>query len=327
MKNTKTAAVPTVVIDATNIEAIAYNIDSTAQIQHSMSEPVDVSLPLPSSDPLLMKDTKTTSVPTVVIDDTNIEAIAYNIDSTAQIQPSMSEPVDVSLPMPRVRIDAKLIEAIVYNRAAKPPIQPSAHPSLMKSVADEGHQDAAVPTVVIDATNIEAIAYNIASTAQIQHSMSEPVDVSLPLPSSDPLLMKDTKTAAVPTVVIDDTNIEAIAYNIDSTAQIQPSMSEPVDVSLPVPRVRIDANKIEAIVYNRAAKPPIQPSAHPSLMKYTKTAAVPTVVIDATNIEAIAYNIASRRMAPPLAHRARPCSTPQIGINYDKFVFFNFKLG
>ncbi|KAK1629938.1 hypothetical protein QYE76_004253 [Lolium multiflorum] len=156
------------------IEAISYNIASTAQIQHSMSEPVDVSLPLPSSDPLLMKDTKT----------------------------------------------------------------------------------AAVPTVVIDATNIEAIAYNIASTAQIQHSMSEPVDVSLPLPSSDPLLMKDTKTPAVP-------------------------------------RVRIDAKTIEAIVYNRAAKPPIQPSVDPSLMKYTKTAAVPTVVIDATNIEAIAYNIAS----------------------------------
>ncbi|KAK1694363.1 hypothetical protein QYE76_011060 [Lolium multiflorum] len=176
----------------------------------------------------------------------------------------MSEPVDVSLPLP------------------------SSDPLLMKDT-----KTAAVPTVVIDATNIEAIAYNIASTAQIQHSMSEPVDVSLPLPSSDPLLMKDTKTAAVPTVVIDATNIEAIAYNIASTAQIQHSMSEPVDVSLPVPRVRIDAKTIEAIVYNRAAKPPIQPSADPSLMKYTKTAAVPTVVIDATNIEAIADNIAS----------------------------------
>jgi hypothetical protein len=106
-------------------------------------------------------------------------------------------------------------------------------------------------------------------------------------------MMKNTKTAAVPTVVIDATNIEAIAYNIASTAQTQPSMSEPVDVSLPVPRVRIDAKTIEAIVYNRAAKPPIQPSADPSLMKNTKTAAVPTVVIDATNIEAIADNIAS----------------------------------
>ncbi|KAK1661958.1 hypothetical protein QYE76_050117 [Lolium multiflorum] len=115
-----------------NIEAISYNIASTAQVQHSMSEPVDVSLLLPSSDPLLMKDTKTAAVPTVVIDGTNIEAIAYNIASTAQIQHSMSEPVDVSLPLPssdpslmkdtktaavpRVRIDAKTIEAIVYNR-------------------------------------------------------------------------------------------------------------------------------------------------------------------------------------------------------------------
>ncbi|KAK1605383.1 hypothetical protein QYE76_029056 [Lolium multiflorum] len=75
-------------------------------------------------------------------------------------------------------------------------------------------------------------------------------------PSADPSLVKYTKTAAVPTLVIDATNIEAI-------------------------------------VYNRAAKPPIQPSADPSLMKYTKTAAVPTLVIDATNIEAIADNIAS----------------------------------
>ena len=88
MKNTKTAAVPTVVIDAKTIEAIVYNIAATAQIQPSMSEPADVSLPLHSSDPLLMKDTKTAAVP-------------------------------------RVRIDAKTIEAIVYNRAAKPQIQPS----------------------------------------------------------------------------------------------------------------------------------------------------------------------------------------------------------
>ena len=90
-------------------------------------------------------------------------------------------------------------------------------------------------------------------------------------------MMKNTKTAAVPTVVIDATNIEAIAYNIASTVQTQPSMSEPVDVSLPVPRVRIDAKTIEAIVYIRAAEPPIQPSSDPSLMKYTKMAAVPTV--------------------------------------------------
>ncbi|KAK1666615.1 hypothetical protein QYE76_054774 [Lolium multiflorum] len=189
MKNPKTAAVPTVVIDAMNIEAIAYNISSTAQIQHSMSEPIDVSLPLPSSDPLLMKDNKTAAVPTVVIDATNIEAIAYNIASMAQIQHSMSEAVDVSLPLS------------------------SLDPLLMKD-----NKTAAVPIVVIDATNIESIAYNIASTAQIQHSMSEAVDVSLPLPSLDPLLMKDNKTTAVPTVVIDATNIEAIAYNIASTA-------------------------------------------------------------------------------------------------------------
>jgi hypothetical protein len=58
MKNTKMSAVPTVVIDAKIIEAIAYNIAATAQIQPSMSEPADVSLPLPSLDPLLMKDTK-----------------------------------------------------------------------------------------------------------------------------------------------------------------------------------------------------------------------------------------------------------------------------
>ncbi|KAK1667103.1 hypothetical protein QYE76_055262 [Lolium multiflorum] len=62
MKNTRTIAVPTVVIDAKIIEAIAYNIAATAQIQPSMLEPADVSLPLPSSDPLLMKDTKTTAV-------------------------------------------------------------------------------------------------------------------------------------------------------------------------------------------------------------------------------------------------------------------------
>ncbi|KAK1641822.1 hypothetical protein QYE76_059627 [Lolium multiflorum] len=155
---------------------------------------------------------------------------------------------------------------------------------------------AAVPTVVIDATNIEAIAYNIASTAQIQHSMSEAVDVSLPLPSSDPLLMKDNKTAAVPTVVIDATNIEAIACNRAAKPPIQPSADPSLmkyTKTAAVPTVVIDATNIEAITCNRAAKPPIQPSADPSLMKYTKTAAVPTVVIDATNIEAIADNVAS----------------------------------
>ena len=71
MKNTKTAAVPTVVIDAKTIEAIVYNIAATAQIQPSMSEPADVSLPLPSSDLLLM-DTKTAAVSIVVIDDKTI---------------------------------------------------------------------------------------------------------------------------------------------------------------------------------------------------------------------------------------------------------------
>jgi hypothetical protein len=98
-----------------------------------------------------------------------------------------------------------------------------------------------MPTVVNDAKIIEAIAYNIAMTAQIQPSMSEPADVSLPLSSSDLLLMKDTRTAAVSTVVIDAKMIEAITYNIAATAQIQPSSV-------------------------------------PSLMKYTKTAAVPRVV-------------------------------------------------
>jgi hypothetical protein len=85
---------------------------------------------------------------------------------------------------------------------------------------------AAVSTVLID--HLEAIAYNIAATyniaamAQIQPSMSEPADVSLPLPSSDLLLM-DTKTAAVLTVVIDDKTIEAIIHNIAAMAQIHPS--------------------------------------------------------------------------------------------------------
>ena len=108
------------------------------------------------------------------------------------------------------------------------------------------------------------------------------LSVSLSFIFSDLLMMKNTKTVAVSTVLSD--RLEAIAnniaatYNIAATAQIQPSMSEPVDVSLPVPRVRIDAKKIEAIVYNRVAKPPNQPSSDPSMMKYTKTAAVPRVV-------------------------------------------------
>jgi hypothetical protein len=47
--------------------------------------------------------------------------------------------------------------------------------------------------------------------------MSEPADVSLLLPSIDLLLM-DTKTAAMSTVVIDAKMIEAIAYNITAMA-------------------------------------------------------------------------------------------------------------
>ena len=88
MKNTKTVAVSTVLSD--RLEAIAYNIAltyniaATAHIQPSMSEPADVSLPLPSSDLLLM-DTKMAAVSTVVIDAKTIEAIAYNIVVTYNI--------------------------------------------------------------------------------------------------------------------------------------------------------------------------------------------------------------------------------------------------
>jgi hypothetical protein len=117
---------------------------------------------------------------------------------------------------------------------------------------------AAVPTVVTDAKRIEAIAYNIAATyniavmAQIQPSMSDPADVSLPLPSSVLLLM-DTKTAAVSTMVIDAKMIEAIAYNIAAMVQIQPSsMSEFVDGADPATKI--------AAVPRVVAKPQIQPS-------------------------------------------------------------------
>jgi hypothetical protein len=111
MKNTKTVAVPTVLTDAKMIEAIAYNIATTAQIQPLMSKPADVSLSLSSSD-LLMMDTKTAAMSTVLID--RFEAIAYNIAATynitamAQIQPSMSEPADVSLLLPS--LDLLLID-------------------------------------------------------------------------------------------------------------------------------------------------------------------------------------------------------------------------
>jgi hypothetical protein len=169
---------------------------------------LSVSLSFLFLDLLMMKNTKTAAVPTVVNDAKIIEAIAYNIAAMAQIQPSMSEPADVSLSLP------------------------SSDLLLMKDT-----KTAAMSTLVIDVRTIEAIAYNIAATAQIQPSMSEPADVLLPLPSSDLLLMKDTKTAVVSTVVIDAKTIEVIAYNIAATAQIQPSSD-------------------------------------PSLMKYTKTAAV-----------------------------------------------------
>ena len=69
MKDTKTAAVPRVRIDAKTIEAIVYNRAAKPPIQ-------------PSADPSLMKYTKTAAVPTMVIDATNIEAIADNIAST-----------------------------------------------------------------------------------------------------------------------------------------------------------------------------------------------------------------------------------------------------
>jgi hypothetical protein len=85
MNNTKTVAMPIVLTDAKMIEAIAYNISATAQIQPSMSEPADVSLPLPSLDLLLM-DTKMAVVSTAVIDAKTIEAIIHNIAATAQIQ-------------------------------------------------------------------------------------------------------------------------------------------------------------------------------------------------------------------------------------------------
>jgi hypothetical protein len=172
MMDTKTAAVSTVLID--HLEAIAYNIAATAQIQPSISEPVDVSLLLPSADLLLM-DTKTTAVSTVLID--RLEAIAYNIAATAQIKPSMLEPADVSLSLPS--LDLLLMDT----------------------------KTAAVSTVVIDAKTIEAIAYNIAATVQIQpSSMSEFAD------GADPA----TKTVVVPRLV--------------AKLQIQPSsMSEFAD--------------------------------------------------------------------------------------------------
>jgi hypothetical protein len=221
LMDTKTVAVSIVLTDAKTIEAIAYNIAAMAQIQPSMLEPADVSLPLPSSDLLLM-DTRTAAMLTVFPDAKTIEAIAYNIVATAQIQPSMSEPADDSLPLP------------------------SSDQLLMDT------KTAAVSTVLTDAKTIEAIAYNITVTAQIQPSMLESADVSLPLPSSDLLLM-NTKMAAMSIVLTDAKMIEAIAYNIAATVQIQPSsMFEFVDGADPATKT--------AAVPRVVAKPQIQPS-------------------------------------------------------------------
>jgi hypothetical protein len=68
---------------------------------------------------------------------------------------------------------------------------------------------------------------------------------------------------AVPTVLTDAKTIEAIAYNIAVMAHIQPSMSEPADVSLLLPSSDL-------------------------LLMDTKTTAVSIVLTDAKTIEAIA---------------------------------------
>jgi hypothetical protein len=57
-------------------------------------------------------------------------------------------------------------------------------------------------------------------------------------------MMKNTKTVAMPTVLTDAKTIEGIAYNIVATAQIQPSMSEPADVSLPTSREELIASRL-----------------------------------------------------------------------------------
>ena len=130
-----------------------------------------------------MKNTKTVAVPTVLTDAKTIEAIAYNIAAMVQIQPSMSEPADVSLLLPSsdlLLMDTKTaavstvlsdrLEAIAnniaatYNIAATAQIQPS-----MSEPADR----------------LEAIIHNIAATAQIQpSSMSEFADGADPAPSA-----------------------------------------------------------------------------------------------------------------------------------------------
>jgi hypothetical protein len=103
------------------------------------------------------------------------------------------------------------------------------------------------------------------------------LSVSLSFIFSDLLLM-DTKTAAVSTVLID--HLEAIAYNIAVTyniaamVQIQPSMLEPADVSLLLPFSDL-------------------------LLMDTKTAAISIVVIDDKTIEAIIHNIAATAQIQP----------------------------
>jgi hypothetical protein len=52
------------------------------------------------------------------------------------------------------------------------------------------------------------------------------LSVSLSFIFSDLLMMKNTKTVAAPIVLTNAKTIEVIAYNIATTAQIQPSMSE-----------------------------------------------------------------------------------------------------
>jgi hypothetical protein len=143
MKNTKTAVVPRVVIDAKIIEAITYNIVATAQIQPSMSELADVSLRLPSSDLLLMKNTKMAAVPRVVIDAMIIEAIPYNITAMAQIQPSILEPADVSLRLPSS--DPLLMKNTKMVAVPRVVVKPHIQPSSMSEFADgaDDHPSAA----------------------------------------------------------------------------------------------------------------------------------------------------------------------------------------
>jgi hypothetical protein len=74
--------------------------------------------------------------------------------------------------------------------------------------------------VVIDAKAIKAIGYNIAATAQIQ-------------PSSDPSLMKYTKTAAVPRVVAKPQILPSSMYEFANGADDHPSAARRPDPSSP----------------------------------------------------------------------------------------------